>query len=289
MFDDNDILIVFEQTSQLREIPPLAKLVSETNLLRQLPLSQLRLLDWILCTEREGFTLRTLSVEEYLTRMSGQAPRRRQQTHALPTHVFELVYEDDFAAIREFESEKRQFGCLVGYHGSGLENFHSILRFGFDESFARSSSIYGEGIYLSEDLEVARSFLTLSQHETAGLKCLGDKLGVMASCEVIRHPQDVRHFGSPPPASATILDDSSTPLPKGYIVASSSKHVITRYLLVTSESTPRTSHAFRFWPSKSITQWLLVMFYLSLILAIWYYKGKSSRTADRFTARFMGR
>ena len=272
------------QELQLKRLPSLASLLAKPDLVREMALNHLELLDWIISTERDGFTLRSVAVDEYMARMSGRASKRRQQVHALPTHVFELLYREDIDAIRDFESEKQQFGCIIGYHGSGLENFHSILRLGFDESFARSSSIYGEGIYLSQDLEVARSFLSITEHRATGFTCLGDKLGVMASCEVITHPQDVRHFGSPVPASASPLDDSSAPLPKGYIVSRTSKRVLTRYLLVTSEHThiaaPRYSA--RCWPTKTVTQWSLVLFYLALLLAIWYYKGKPSRAADRF-------
>ena len=44
-----------------------------------------------------------------------------------------------------------RFSSHSGFHGSPFENFHSIVRNGLDASFGKETSLFGDGIYLSED------------------------------------------------------------------------------------------------------------------------------------------
>lgn len=194
--------------------------------------------------------------------------------------------------MARFESFKEEFGSIMGHHGSALENFHSITRFGLDESFGRSSSIYGDGIYLSSDREVAHSFLKPAMHGIAEMS-IGDCIGLLTASEVALAPEEVRHAGSLIKPRQSLLDEQQQALPPGYIVSTSSHYVLTRFLLVTSEriSTSPTSSAFNFrrlLPSKKLLPWLIIMFYILILVAIWYFKGRSHRISEfkRFLARY---
>lgn len=205
-----------------------------------------------------------------------------------------------------FQEQKERYGALMGHHGSPLENFHSITRFGLDESYGRASSIYGEGIYLSADREVAFSFLQWSKHgldENMKLSHLGEKLGLMTCTEVIKEPNQVRHDASSPstqPRNA-LLDPTEEELPPGYIISKSSQLVLTKYLLVFSESTGKQGTSSESQDSSAveqgsqapnsgfdkifcgrasgcrrsvIVQCLLALVYVFILLSIWYSKGK---------------
>lgn len=255
--------------------------MAEPELVQKLSLPTLKLLDWIINTEYDGFTLRSLPVDTFTRRTASKTSKRRQQAHALPDYAFEFVYTPESYRLKRFEALESQYGTIMGCHGSLLENFHSIVRFGLDESFGRSSSIYGDGIYLSSDIEVAHSFLRPAAHGIEGMS-IGDRIGVVIACDVILHPDDVRHEGTAPSARKSLLDESKEQLPPGYIISTSSHLVLNRYLLVTSErNTPEpAARPRRYLPPKAAVQWLLVLFYVLLLVAIWYAKSKTHRIAD---------
>lgn len=244
----------------------------------RLPLVVLKLLDWIINTERDGFVLVSIPVDAYLRRTAEKTSKRYQQAHTLPDQVFELVYLNDNDRYCQFESEKATLGCLMGHHGSALENFHSILRFGLCESFGRSSSLFGDGIYLSQDREVAHSFLKPSNHGLPGLKHIGDRIGLLTSSEVLLHPREVRHAGSAVSAPSSLLEEPQKQLPTGYIVANSAHCVLNRFLLVSTEVqvSPSGPTQRGCLPSKLVVQWLLIVFYVLILVAVWYFKGKTS-------------
>ncbi len=79
-----------------------------------------------------------------------------------------------------FSTMKEKVGSSIGYHGSGMENWHNIIRCGLDVRFQKDTyiflkiisfffislnyalilllTIFGIGIYLSADPNVAFSF-----------------------------------------------------------------------------------------------------------------------------------
>jgi hypothetical protein len=251
--------------------------------LRRLPLPSLKLLDWIINTQGDGFTMVSVPVTEYMSRTADKTSRRFQQSHTRPDYVFELQYENESERSRTFEASKQAHGWIVAHHGSALENFHSIARFGLCESFGRSSSLFGEGIYLSQDREVAYSFLKASQHGVRGLSVMGERIGILTASEVILDPAIVRTAASPAAASPSLLDAESKPLPSGYVVANAAHAVRTRYLLISTETPclsadPRT-RAFR--PSKEVVVTVLVVLYVLGLLLAWYWKKRLGSKAAR--------
>lgn len=268
----------------MQSLPSLSSLLANPGLLSNLALPPLKLLDWIINSERDGFSLHSIPLTRYLELTAGRTSARRQQAHTLPDYVFEVRYVPGNERSERFDSYKNEFGVIMGHHGSALENFHSIARFGLDESFGRSSSIYGDGIYLSADREVAHSFLKPSAHGLAEMT-IGDRIGVLTASEVALSPAEVRHSGSASKPRQSLLDEPQTPLPPGYIISTSSHFVLTRFLLLTSEriSVPpvsSTSGLRRYLPPKSALPWIIIAIYIAILLIVWYSKGKNHRISD---------
>lgn len=81
---------------------------------------------------------------------------------ALPDYQFQLVGR---AVDPGWDAMKARYGSIVAFHGSPLDNWHSILRRGLlNKSGTKeqtSGALYGDGIYFSDDLRVCRGFSTV--------------------------------------------------------------------------------------------------------------------------------
>ena len=90
----------------------------------------------------------------------------------------------------EFRALAEQHGTTLGFHGSALENFHSILRNGLrnmsNTRYMRTGAAFGDGVYLSTDISVAASFTAYSD----GCKHSRwhGRVGCIAVCDVVNHP-----------------------------------------------------------------------------------------------------
>lgn len=185
----------------------------------------------------------------------------------IPNYVFEVQYEN--SKLEQFETLKASHGSLLGFHGSPFENFHSILRNGFDASFSRPNALFGQGIYFAENLDVASSFRT---PKSLWESSIGPQASMIAVCEVVKHPTfmkegyDISQVG--------LWDESK--IPKGYIVATSQSILKIRYVLV-------YTHAQNSISSKSNRKWtfwvLLIVIYIAFLLCL--YISKSTRLRRR--------
>lgn len=125
----------------------------------------------------------------------------------VPDFLFELEYCDQMNA--RFEKTRGERDVFYAFHGSRLENFHSIIYNGLhchlnkvraataiqkSHSVAFSlraacrvqNSVFGEGTYLTSDLSMA---LLYSPHCSSWQESLlGSLLSCVALCEVIDHP-----------------------------------------------------------------------------------------------------
>jgi len=85
----------------------------------------------------------------------------------------------------KFATAKAEFGSFYAYHGSKLENFHSIMHRGL-VSALNVRSAYGVGTYLSSKLDVSRSY---SESRAGWSKSMiGNQIQCIAIVEVINHP-----------------------------------------------------------------------------------------------------
>ena len=146
-----------------------------------------------------------------------------------PRFIFQLSYKDP-VVLEDFQILKEQHGSVTGYHGSPLENFHSILRRGLNVKFGKSTSLFGEGIYLALDNRVSENFFSLGDC-WKNSSCTTKKIGCIVACEVISHPQEVRFVGS----DKTSSNPTSPPMRLSgshYVVANSNELVQVKSILV---------------------------------------------------------
>ena len=123
-------------------------------------------------------------------------------------------------------------GEIIAYHGTALENFHSILRNGFLNHF-NTTALFGEGTYLSSDLSVCMGF------NRAGTSWahsqFGTKLSCVAVCQVVKHPT----VKLPGTTTDPDVDRASTiggeKIPDTYVIVPNNDHIRTRYVFIYQE------------------------------------------------------
>ncbi|XP_065911998.1 protein mono-ADP-ribosyltransferase PARP16-like [Dysidea avara] len=116
------------------------------------PLSAIcrKLLEWILKDSRWSLVYHPPSKFSDIMSLTGAA-----SYSVKPQHIFEVVYSAD--ANHKFGQLELLHGKIHAYHGSRVENFHSILHNGL-LGHMNKTSLFGEGTYLSSDLIVAMTF-----------------------------------------------------------------------------------------------------------------------------------
>jgi len=232
--------------------------------LRNLPLPALKLLAWIVDTDFcDEFEVEQVSLEQYKQETKGIDSK--QTKYSDPNYIFKIKYSMDHVHAQDFEVLKEKYGSNMGFHGSGFENFHSILRNGLDTTFGKETSLYGDGIYLSEDRDVAYGFLKSGKNWSAN-SIFGGQVGCIVCAEVARHPQGAR-FSSEKGSSGgiTIADDDSK-LPKGYIVVEDNEYVLVRYILLYKDFYGNIK-------KKSNVCQFIALFYILLLVGLWLMRS----------------
>lgn len=190
----------------------------------------LALTHWILSSK--SFAIKTLEKEEYanlcdLTKNEGSGPA--------PDFLFEIKYSDQLNA--RFEKTKAGRETFYAFHGSRLENFHSIIHNGL-HCHLNKNSVFGEGTYLTSDLSMA---VLYSPHSSGWRESLlGSLLSCVALCEVIDHP-DVKCQVKK--KDSEIMDRQRSraknseggDVPQKYFVVTNNQLLRVKYLLVYSQ------------------------------------------------------
>lgn len=174
----------------------------------------------------------------------------------------------------------KQYGSILGFHGSSPENFISILRYGFERKYIKfGSGLFGDGIYFSSDPLVAKNFVryyTLPENlidklgRTFVKNIFGDKVGFCIVCEVAKHPEEVQYASND--AGAYIGFSRQGEIAKHYITASSNHFVKQRYLFIYSQFNSNNRNFLL----------LMICVYVFILLVIIAIKSKS---IQRFIAR----
>ena len=169
--------------------------------------SSLEFLRFLLCPD--GVSIRKIGVQKHWNELNLPAKFR-------PDAIFEVEYgsafHSEFANVltrqkhAEFVKAQKQFPTKIAFHGTELCNLHNVLREGLknDSHLAgRNGQLFGKGIYLSEDLDVAMNFLSYGKGRGGvGLAC-------MLECEVVLDPQQALRGSE---------EQSGNGLPSKYIV-----------------------------------------------------------------------
>nr|XP_045016543.1 protein mono-ADP-ribosyltransferase PARP16 [Jaculus jaculus] len=182
-----------------------------------------------------------------------------------PDFLFEIEYFDPLNA--KFYETKGERDLIYAYHGSRLENFHSIIHNGL-HCHLNKTSLFGEGTYLTSDLSLA---LIYSPHGHGWQQSLlGPILSCVAVCEVIDHPdvkcrirkKDSKEIDR---RRARIKYSEGGDVPPKYFVVTNNQLLRVKYLLVYSQKQPKRASS---WPSWLSSHWFMVMMSLYLLLLL---------------------
>ena len=137
---------------------------------------------------------------------------------------------------RRFQELKRQNGSIFAFHGSGIGNWHSILRNGLknysNTKYMSTGAVHGAGIYFARNMATSMGYCqsrsSLMEWRNSGIGKSG--CTIMALCEIINRPSDFTTNGS------------------DIVVVPQDEYVITRYLIVNPTSSYRSVQAPRSLP-----------------------------------------
>uniref|UniRef100_A0A8C0RLR7 Poly [ADP-ribose] polymerase n=1 Tax=Canis lupus familiaris TaxID=9615 RepID=A0A8C0RLR7_CANLF len=183
----------------------------------------------------------------------------------VPDFLFEIEYSNP--ANAKFYETKGERDLIYAFHGSRLENFHSIIHNGL-HCHLNKTSLFGEGTYLTSDLSLA---LIYSPHGLGWQRSLlGPILSCVAVCEVIDHPdvkcqmkkKDSKEIDR---RRARIKHSEGGDVPPKYFVVTNNQLLRVRYLLVYSQKQPSRASSQLSWFSS---HWFTVMLSLYLLLLL---------------------
>jgi len=215
---ERDIKSLMRTVSSL---PPLSSVLKDLEQGRGVDTETLALLAWILTGGPSKLSLKSLSssqAEEVLS-LAGPVPSSYPQ----PAFVLE---------VKTNGSEKWRLEMLAessfwAFHGSRLDNFHSILSHGLQQHRTKNS-LFGEGIYLASDLGVCLAYS--SRGVGWANSCLGPSLSCLAVTQV-KHHQDVK-VHTEEPGRGMVEDSEGGRVPEKYVVVRNNELVKIKYLLV---------------------------------------------------------
>ncbi|KAM9495511.1 protein mono-ADP-ribosyltransferase PARP16 isoform 1-T1 [Clarias gariepinus] len=199
----------------------------------------LALVHWVLSSK--SFAVKTIQKEEW-ARLS-QLTQNAGVSSPVPDFLFELEYCEQMNS--KFEKTRAGRDIIYAFHGSRLENFHSIIHNGL-HCHLNKTSLFGEGTYLTSDLSIAFLY---SPHGNGWCdSVLGPVLSCIALCEIIDHPDvkcQVKKKDSESLDRKRLRAKNSEggDVPEKYFVVTNNELLRVKYLLVYSQKRYRTRHA----------------------------------------------
>jgi len=231
------------------------------------------LLHWTLNTKH--FTLQSCHLDKFreIERLTGQCLRVQ-----CPDFIFQLDYS--LTLNDRFERLRSGRNLMYAYHGSRVENFHSILHYGLNGRMSKNA-VFGEGTYLSSELSVSLAYSPLGQGWVKS--SLGSQLGCVAVCEIIDDPsvkctiQQDKSEESTGSSRSRVEGSMGGDVPEKYYVVRNDEMIRVVYILV--YTTARQAQRSNKRISKSV-QWirehvllLVVSLYVLLLLLLGLYKS----------------
>jgi len=186
-----------------------------------LPVKLQQLLLWVF---GGGLRLRSLSkteAERVMT-MPGRVSDK-SRSHPQP-HV---VLEVQGPGLSNWEERVASEPSLWAFHGSRLDNFHSILNFGLQQH-RNKVSLFGEGIYLARDLGVCLAYSHRGQ--TWQKSSLGNCISAVAVAQVLDHPTQVNLHSED--ARGEVEGSEGGRLPDMYVVVRNNELLKIRYIMI---------------------------------------------------------
>lgn len=207
-------------------------LASNTNITA----STINLIHWILFENPLDLKLQLVSKSEYdgilalpslheRTKMTGQSPKEAPK----PTHIFKVKNSKSVRWSQNSESK-----TMFAFHGSKVENFHSILSHGLQQHLTKNA-LFGQGIYLSTDLSMCMNYSQIGQGWSQSSIC--QQFSCVLMCEVQDHPEVKIHTKDP--SRGQLKDSMGGKVPEKYLIVRNNDMIQNRYLLVYADPPQR--------------------------------------------------
>uniref|UniRef100_A0A8D9A1V6 Poly [ADP-ribose] polymerase n=2 Tax=Cacopsylla melanoneura TaxID=428564 RepID=A0A8D9A1V6_9HEMI len=211
------------------------------------------LLHWLLVEQSPSLNeVPRTSYDSVLNLVSSQSTR----STAKPDLIFQVQYSPH-SSIEMNWSKMNHLKTFHAFHGSRLENFHSIMHFGLQQHFNKNS-LFGQGIYLSSELGIC---LMYSPYSVGwGGSCIGSELSVVALCSIVDDPDQVKcqEDTGENKGRALAKDSLGGEVPHKYYVVQNSVLVKVEYLLVyTRHKVTPSQHVIRPNCRSMLLHWIL--------------------------------
>ncbi|XP_031782737.1 protein mono-ADP-ribosyltransferase PARP16 [Nasonia vitripennis] len=206
-----------------------------------------------------------------------------QMAVAVPNLIFQIASAKSSASEDRWRELAKGHSTFYAYHGSRLENFHSIIHYGLQQHMCKKS-LFGKGIYLSSELGVSLPYSPVGYGW--GGSILGSDLSCIALCEIINHP-DVK-IGDTDDRTRNIAPESiGGKVPNKYCLVLNNDLVRIRYLLVYSQEfgrlRPSHNNGFLGW----LKQHKLLTFMLSYVVLLASVGLSHNRNVERYVRSFI--
>lgn len=155
------------------------------------PVAALDLLDWIVtCGTMQLQSISTLDLTDKAKTVLSKNLSHPNHRSLKPHFIFQVTEPTSRRSkIENFSNLKSLYGSFYAFHGSALENYHSILHNGLAISLNKRG-LFGAGTYLSSKLLTCIEYSPFGSNVYASTRkgLLGRRLSCVALCEVIDHP-----------------------------------------------------------------------------------------------------
>ncbi|KYQ49075.1 Poly [ADP-ribose] polymerase 16 [Trachymyrmex zeteki] len=222
----------------IESVPPLpviCKELGETDVYQNYG-EIIELLYWVLLRLRDPY-IKSVQKECYTTYNSILRKVPLEVPVAAPNLIFQIASAKQSTSEEKWKSSAKGHSTFYAYHGSRLENFHSIVHYGLQQNMCKRSE-FGKGIYFSSELGVSLPYSPVGYGWGGSL--LGSEISCIALCELINHP-DIKRGDSRDNAQNTLSDSVGGRIPDKYFVVTNSDLVRIRYLLVYTQDLHTTS------------------------------------------------
>lgn len=157
---------------------------------------------------------------------------------AAPNLIYQVANVKQSTSEDRWKTIAQGHSTFYAYHGSRLENFHSIIHYGLQQNMCKKS-LFGKGIYLSSELGVSLPYSPVGYGW--GGSILGSEMSCIALCELVNHV-DVKAGDSENNARNRVRDSMGEKVPKKYYLVTNSELVRVRYLLIYSQEVQATRY-----------------------------------------------
>ncbi|XP_076170661.1 protein mono-ADP-ribosyltransferase PARP16-like [Ptiloglossa arizonensis] len=203
----------------------------------------IELLHWVLIRLRNSY-IKSINKDSYdsiLRKAPSDIPV------VAPNLIFQVASAKQSTSEDKWKTIAHDHTTFYAYHGSRLENFHSIIHYGLQQSMCKKS-LFGKGIYLSSELSLSLLYSPVGYGW--GGSILGSEMSCIALCELINHV-GVKTGNKDNNARNVAADSIDGSVPNKYYLVTNSDMIRVRYLLVYSQEVQTT----RYTDNRGLLAW----------------------------------